>query len=118
MELFKYVLFGVAGFSMIFWVCVIALWHTYMFPKIFKEDYTNNSSGELQTSQSKLIKDSGLIDRGIYSNKSYVIANFNRVESDYSVNRLSTLILFSLAIMSFIIITYGLHSGFQLYGIK
>ena len=38
MELFKVLLFGVTGLSLVFWVCVIALWHTYMFPKFFAED--------------------------------------------------------------------------------
>ena len=40
MEFFKYFLFGIAGLSIIFWVSVIALWHTYMFPRLFKEDYS------------------------------------------------------------------------------
>ena len=38
MEFLKFFLFGIAGLSTIFWVAVIALWHTYMFPKLFKED--------------------------------------------------------------------------------
>ncbi len=104
---------------MIFWVCVIALWHTYMFPRLFSEDYleTNNSS-ILKASASSIIRPSGLIDRGKYSYKSFVIADFNKVELGYGVNRFFTLILFSLGIMSFILITYGLHSGMMLYGIE
>ena len=38
METFRFLLFGIAGVSVIFWVSVIALWHTYMFPTFFKED--------------------------------------------------------------------------------
>ena len=35
---FKEILFGLAGVSMIAWAGVIGLWHTYMFPRFFKED--------------------------------------------------------------------------------
>ena len=61
--------------------------------------------------QSYIIKPSGLIDRGKYSRKSLVIADFNLIESSYSVNRLYTSMLLSIGVMSFILITYGLHSG-------
>ena len=37
-ELAKEILFGLAGVSMIAWAGVIGLWHTYMFPRFFKED--------------------------------------------------------------------------------
>jgi len=108
MELFKYFLFGIAGFSVIFWVSVIALWHTYMFPRFFKEDsYPKIVSYK---NESKL-KASGLFDRGKYSNKSFVIADFNPLETDYSVNRLYTSMILSLGVMSFIMVTYGLHSA-------
>ncbi len=43
MENFRFLLFGIAGVSVIFWVAVIALWHTYMFPKFFNEDKGLNS---------------------------------------------------------------------------
>ena len=42
METFRFLLFGFAGLSLIFWVAVIALWHTYMFPTFFKEDKAFN----------------------------------------------------------------------------
>ncbi len=118
MELFKYLLFGIAGLSMIFWTCVIAFWHTYMFPRIFSEDYLQNNSFKIYKSLSLGSKKSaGLIDRDKYSNRSFVIADFNPIESGYGVNRLFITILLSLAIMSFIIISYGLQSGFKLYGL-
>ena len=43
---FKEILFGLAGVSMIAWAGVIGLWHTYMFPRFFKEDSSriNNAS--------------------------------------------------------------------------
>ncbi len=119
MEFFKYLLFGITGGSLIFWVCVIALWHTYMFPRLFSEDRIDRlSTSFLQVSKAPVMSPSGLFNRSKYSNKSFVIADFNPVEADYGVNRLFTLMLFSLAIMTFIIITYGLHSGFMLYGIQ
>ena len=119
MEFFKYLLFGLAGLSMIFWVCVIALWHTYMFPRFFSEEQHDQNVDNLGISPSlSLIKESGLIDRGKYSNRSFVIADFNEVTETYGVNRLSILVLFSLAIMSFLMISYGLHSVFTLYGIN
>tara|TARA_B100000131_G_C17724446_1_gene454224 strand:- start:194 stop:550 length:357 start_codon:yes stop_codon:yes gene_type:complete len=117
MEIFKYLLFGVTGLSLIFWVSVIALWHTYMFPRIFKEDYAQGAPIADTLPLSNEISKSGLFNRNIYTNKSFVIANFNPAPSDYHVNRLFTFILFSLGIMSFIIISYGLSSGFKLYGI-
>jgi len=112
MEFFKFFLFGIAGLSMILWVSVIALWHTYMFPRFFKEDQVERlgTSIGLNTNSFKL-NPSGLADRAKYSSKSFVIADFNRVESTYGVNRLYTSMLLSLGVMSFILITYGLHSG-------
>ena len=53
-----------------------------------------------------------------YSNQSFVIADFNPVETGYGVNRFYTTMLISLGFMSFILITYGLHSSFSLYGIS
>ena len=83
-----------------------------MFPRFFREDYakdfsTSNSFENLE------LKPSGLIDRSKYSRKSFVLADFTPIESDYSVNRLYTSMLLSLGVMSFILISYGLHSGFS-----
>ncbi len=118
MELFKTLLFGLTGASLIFWVCLIALWHTYMFRGLFREDSCNPSTYDKYNKLSfSYINKSGLADRGKYSNKSFVIADFTPVENEYSVNRLYTSILISLGAMSFIVLTYGLQSGFKLYNL-
>ncbi len=137
---FKEILFGLAGVSMIAWAGVIGLWHTYMFPRFFKEDSQRiNSASPVSTTQSAqanngsnkpwFIDDEGgsltpntalgaigLSDRGKYSKKSFVVADFNPIESDYGVNRLYTSILIGLAISTFVIISFGLQSGFGMMG--
>ena len=137
---FKEILFGLAGVSMIAWAGVIGLWHTYMFPRFFKED-SNRIAGASTVTPSQtssqtnstdkpwflndeggsLTPDSalgaiGLSDRGKYTKKSFVVADFNPVESDYGVNRLYSSILIGLAISTFVIISYGLQSGFGMMG--
>ena len=137
---FKEILFGLAGVSMIAWAGVIGLWHTYMFPRFFKEDSNRvNSDSSLSSAQSGndanvsnkpwFIDDEGgtltpnsalgaigLSDRGKYSKKSFVVADFNPVEAGYGVNRLYTSILIGLAISTFVIISFGLQSGFGMMG--
>ncbi len=117
MEFFKTVLFGISAASLVFWVAVIVLWHTYMFPRFFKEDQKDNLYQLTKNQLGGSISESGLANRGKYSNKSIVIADFNPVESSYGVNRLYTSMLLSLGVMSFIVITYGLHSGITLNGL-
>ena len=140
----KEILFGLAGVSMIAWAGVIGLWHTYMFPRFFKEDSNRiNSASNLTTgiseTQTNLENQSpkkpwflndeggsltpqsamdaiGLGDRGKYSKKSFVVADFNPVESGYGVNRLYTSVLIGLAISTFVIISFGLQSGFGMMG--
>ena len=141
---FKEILFGLAGVSMIAWAGVIGLWHTYMFPRFFKEDSSriNNYSpvtSSISEAQSApeingpqkpwFLNDEGgtltpttamgaigLSDRGKYSKKSFVVADFYPVESGYGVNRLYTSVLIGLAISSFVLISFGLQSGFGLMG--
>lgn len=121
MENFKILLFGISGLSMIFWVAVIGLWHVDMFPRIFAGEPTygaspssgNNSSIERGGLRQSSTND-GLLDRGKYSRKSFVIADFSPLEATYGVNRLYTSLLLSLGVMSFIVLGYGLHSGFIL----
>ena len=138
---FKEILFGLAGVSMIAWAGVIGLWHTYMFPRFFREDSSriNNTSpinSEAQSAPEKngpnkpwFLDDEGgtltpqtamgaigLSDRGKYSKKSFVVADFNPVEAGYGVNRLYTSVLIGLAISSFVIICFGLQSGFGMMG--
>jgi hypothetical protein len=138
---FKEILFGLAGVSMIAWAGVIGLWHTYMFPRFFREDSSriNNTSpinSEAQSAPEKngpnkpwFLDDEGgtltpqtalgaigLRDRGKYSKKSFVVADFNPVEAGYGVNRLYTSVLIGLAISTFVIISFGLQSGFGMMG--
>ena len=127
MEAFKTLLFGIAGLSVIFWAAVIGIWHVDMFPRFFKEDRSRDLSpstppgsnslegnsflgkGELRPSMQS---STGLISRQKYSRRSIVVADFSPLESGYGVNRLYTSILLALGIVSFVIITYGLHSAF------
>ena len=136
---FKEILFGLAGVSMIAWAGVIGLWHTYMFPTFFKEDSSRINDAQLGSPQSGndasgsnkpwFIDDEGgtltpnsalgaigLSDRGKYSKKSFVVADFNPVEAGYGVNRLYTSVLIGLAISTFVIISFGLQSGFGMMG--
>ncbi len=141
---FKEILFGLAGVSMIAWAGVIGLWHTYMFPRFFREDSSRiNSSSSVTSGISKaqpaptinssnkpwFLDDEGgtltpqtalgaigLSDRGKYSKKSFVVADFNPVEAGYGVNRLYTSVLIGLAISTFVIISFGLQSGFGMMG--
>mgnify|MGYP001281444339 CR=1 FL=1 len=136
----KEILFGLAGVSMIAWAGVVGLWHTYMFPRFFQEDSnriktastvtTASSASEAKTSNKPWFIDDqggtltpksalgaiGLSDRGTYSKKSFVVADFNPVESNYGVNRLYTSVLIGLAISTFVLITFGLQSGFGMMG--
>ena len=138
---FKEILFGLAGVSMVAWAGVIGLWHTHMFPRFFKEDSSriNSSSSATSVAQSApenngpskpwFLDDEGgsltpqtalgaigLSDRGKYSKKSFVVADFNPVEAGYGVNRLYTSVLIGLAISTFVIISFGLQSGLGMMG--
>ena len=123
---------------------VLLLWHTYMFPRFFREDTSRIDSASSATSviseaQSAPENNSpnkpwflddeggtltpktamgaiGLSDRGKYSKKSFVVADFNPVEAGYGVNRLYTSVLIGLAISTFVIISFGLQSGFGMMG--
>ena len=138
---FKEILFGLAGVSMVAWAGIIGLWHTYMFPRFFKEDSSRINSASSATSVAQSAPENngpnkpwflddeggtltpqtalgaiGLNDRGKYSKKSFVVADFNPVEAGYGVNRLYTSVLIGLAISSFVIICFGLQSGFGMMG--
>ena len=138
---FKEILFGLAGVSMVAWAGIIGLWHTYMFPRFFKEDSSRINSASSATSVAQSAPENngpnkpwflddeggtltpqtalgaiGLNDRGKYSKKSFVVADFNPVEAGYGVNRLYTSVLIGLAISTFVIISFGLQSGFGLMG--
>ena len=138
---FKEILFGLAGVSMVAWAGVIGLWHTHMFPRFFKEDSSRINSSSPATSVAQSAPENngpnkpwflddeggsltpqtalgaiGLTDRGKYSKKSFVVADFNPVEAGYGVNRLYTSVLIGLAISTFVIISFGLQSGFGMMG--
>ena len=131
MELFKSLLFGISGLSLIFWVSVIAMWHVDMFPRIFKAKNENRlipvtNQGLMNNSSPSIIEkgalrplniNSSLPDRSKYKRKSILIADFSQIEDGYGVNRLYTTILISIGIVSFILLTYGLQSGFKLFRI-
>ncbi len=136
METFKFILFGLAGASIIFWVFVISLWLTTIYPKLFSEDrkieilpeFTSsneiigdnpNPSFMKEGALRPIIKYSTLRDRSKYSRKYFVVADFSIGESDYPNNRLYTLLLISLGVMSFTVVSYGLMpSGISFLGIS
>tara|TARA_Y100001978_G_scaffold74558_1_gene66848 strand:+ start:3874 stop:4242 length:369 start_codon:yes stop_codon:yes gene_type:complete len=119
MDFFKFFIFGIAGVSLIFWVAVIALWHTYMFPKIFKRDDASLSnsfeedenSNNIEPILGSLVNPEGLQDRKKYSMKSFVIADYSRL-NNLKLDSLYTAVSLGVVFASFTIITYGLHSAF------
>ena len=119
MEFFKFFIFGIAGVSVVFWVAVVALWHTYMFPRIFQEN-GNRSSNQIENEADTInnepilggiVLNESLPDRKKYSMKSMVVADFNSL-NNLKLDRLYTLVSVSVVFASFTIITYGLHSAF------
>ena len=75
METFRFLLFGFAGISVVFWVAIIALWHAYMFPRFFNEDKGLNSVINEEISYPKkpilgsLVKSNNFKNRDKYSNR-------------------------------------------------
>ncbi len=118
METFRFLLFGIAGVSLIFWVAVIALWHTYMFPTFFKEDKGLNSftvddkPNTLEPILGDLVKINTLKSREKYSMKNLVIADFSSIKNDFKLNKLYTTVMIGVSFATFIFITYGLSSSF------
>ena len=112
METFRFLLFGIAGVSVVFWVAVIALWHTYMFPKFFNEDkgLTSVINQELNVSTEpilgSLVKSNNFKSRDKYSMKSLVVADFSS-SNNFSLNNLYTTVM----IGGVIFLTYGLSSS-------
>ena len=117
METFKFLLFGFAGVSMVFWVAVLALWHTYMFPRFFNEDKGLNSviNDEISFSNKpilgNLVKSNNFRNRAKYSMKSFVIADFSSASNNFKLNKLYTMIMIGVSFASFIFLTYGLRSS-------
>ena len=119
MESFKFFIFGIAGVSVVFWVAVVALWHTYMFPRIFEENENlsniklNNEDETIQTQPilGSLVINESLPDRKKYSMKSMVLADFSNL-NNLKLDSLYTIVSIGVVFASFTIISYGLHSAF------
>ena len=117
METFKFLLFGFAGVSVVFWVAIISLWHAYMFPRFFNEDKGLNSVINEEISFSKnpilgnLVKSNNFRNRDKYSMKSLVIADFSSPSNDFKLNKLYTTVMIGVSFASFIFLTYGLSSS-------
>ena len=118
MDTFKFLLFGIAGVSVIFWVSVIALWHTYMFPTFFKEDkdldsfIVDDKPNTLEPILGDLVKINTLKSREKYSMKNFVIADFSSFKKDFKLNKLYTTVMIGVSFATFMFITYGLSSSF------
>ena len=117
METFRFLLFGFAGVSVVFWVAIIALWHTYMFPRFFNEDKGLNSVINEVISYPKkpilgnLVNSSNFRNRDKYSMKSFVIADFSSTGNNFKLNKLYTTVMIGVTFASFIFLTYGLSSS-------
>jgi len=117
MESFKFLLFGFAGVSVVFWVAIIALWHTYMFPRFFNEDKVLNSviNQEIKVSKDPilggLVNSNNFRNRDKYSLKSFVIADFSSASNNFALNKLYTTVMIGVTFASFIFLTYGLSSS-------
>ena len=117
MESFKFLLFGFAGVSVVFWVAIIALWHTYMFPRFFNEDKGLNSviNQEIKVSTNpilgSLVKSNNFRKRDKYSMKNLVIADFSSASNNFKLNKLYTTVMIGVTFASIIFLTYGLSSS-------
>ena len=117
METFRFLLFGFAGVSVVFWVAIIALWHTYMFPRFFNEDKVLNSviNQEIKVPTDPilggLVNSNNFRNRDKYSMKSFVIADFSSASNNFKLNKLYTTVMIGVTFASFIFLTYGLSSS-------
>ena len=117
MENFRFLLFGFAGVSVVFWVAIIALWHAYMFPRFFTEDKGLNSvvNQEIKFTTDpilgSLVNSNNFRNRDKYSIKSLIIADFSSGDNNFKLNKLYTTVMIGVAFASFIFLTYGLSSS-------
>ena len=117
METFRFLLFGFAGVSVVFWVAIITLWHAYMFPRFFNEDKGLNSVINKEISYPKkpilgnLVKSNNFRNRNKYSMQSFVIADFSIASNNFKLNKLYTSVMIGVTFASFIFLTYGLSSS-------
>jgi len=117
METFRFLLFGFAGVSVVFWVAIIALWHSYMFPRFFNEDKGLNTviNQEIKVSTDpilgSLVNSNNFKNRYKYSMKNLVIADFSSTSNNFNLNKLYTTVMIGVTFASFIFLTYGLSSS-------
>ena len=117
METFRFLLFGFAGVSLVFWVAIIALWHTYMFPRFFNEDKVLNSvfNQEIKVPTDpilgSLVNSNNFRNRDKYSMKNLVIADFSSASNNFKLNKFYTTVMIGVTFASFIFLTYGLSSS-------
>ena len=117
METFRFLLFGFAGASVVFWVAIIALWHAYMFPRFFIEDKGLNAviNQEIKVSTDpilgSLVNSNNFKNRDKYSMKNFVIADFSSANNNFKLNKLYTTAMIGVTFASFIFLTYGLSSS-------
>ena len=117
METFRFLLFGIAGLSVIFWAAVIALWHTYMFPTFFNEDkglnsvLTEESSLASEPILGNLVNSNNFKSREKYSMRNLVIADFSSIQNNFKLNKLYTTVMIGVSLATFIFLTYGLSSS-------
>jgi len=117
METFRFLLFGFAGLSVVFWVAIIALWHAYMFPRFFNEDKGLNSvlNQEIKVSKNpilgNLVYSNNFRNRDKYSMRNLIIADFSSASNDFKLNKLYTTVMIGVTFASFIFLTYGLSSS-------
>ena len=117
METFRFLLFGFAGVSVVFWVAIIALWHAYMFPRFFNEDKGLNSviNQEIKVSTDpilgSLVNSNNFKNRNKYSMRNLVIADFSSASNNFRLNKLYTTVMVGVTFASFIFLTYGLSSS-------
>ena len=117
METFRFLLFGFAGVSAVFWVAIVALWHAYMFPRFFNEDKGLNTviNQEIKVSTDpilgSLVNSNNFKNRDKYSMKNLVIADFSSASNNFKLNKLYTTVMIGVTFASFIFLTYGLSSS-------
>ena len=117
METFRFLLFGFAGSSVVFWVAILTLWHAYMFPRFFNEDKGLNAliNQEIKVSTDpilgSLVNSNNFKNRDKYSMKNFVIADFSSASNNFKLNKLYTTVMIGVTFASFIFLTYGLSSS-------
>jgi len=117
METFRFLLFGFAGVSIVFWVAIIALWHAYMLPRFFNEDKGLNAviNQEIKVSTDpilgSLVNSNNFKNREKYSMRNLVIADFSSASNNFKLNKLYTTVMIGVTFASFIFLTYGLSSS-------